>query len=497
MSDTTPTERRDEAEAEAEATGAVATEGRLEPPAGDPPSWEWVLDHPATPAEGVGPVRGTGDLAPVTPGPPATGPSPWVPADAPPTPPAPPVGAGGWEATDGPPAPRASRPPVPPAPPAGPQAQPGPSRPSGWRPGLIGGLAGALVGALVAGGLVAVAERDTTDSSPPPAAEAAGQPGSTSSQLVGEPLDIRGVLEKVQPSVVSIETGQVRGGGLYGAGAGSGVIISADGLVLTNAHVIEGADAIQVKLFDGTTLQADLVGSSPADDVALIRVRGGERLQPAALGSSDSLQVGDEVIAIGNALNLEGTPTVTTGIVSATDRSIGTDGASLQNLIQTDAAINPGNSGGALVNAAGEVVGINTAIIGDAQNIGFAIAIDPIRSLIDQLRQGNGEVQAGAFLGVSTVPLDSVDPSVLDNFGITTDQGALVAEVVPNSAADAAGLQPGDVITGVDGQEITENSQVGDIVRAMEPGDSITIEYERQGESQSTTAELGSRQTSN
>ncbi|MBK9179531.1 MAG: trypsin-like peptidase domain-containing protein [Acidimicrobiales bacterium] len=487
MSDTTPTERRDEAEA----TGAVATEGRVEPPEGDPPRWEWVLDHPATPTEGGDAVPRADDTAHLATEAPLAEPSGRAPAQPPGFPP------GRPEAADVPPAPPAAPPPLPPAPPAGPQAQPGPSRPSGWRPGLIGGLAGALVGALVAGGLVAVAERDTTDPSPRPVEVSAGQPDPAASQLAGEPLDIRGVLERVQPSVVSIETGQARGGGLYGAGAGSGVIISADGLVLTNAHVIEGADAIQVKLFDGTSLQADLVGSSPADDVALIRVRGGESLQPADLGSSDALQVGDEVVAIGNALNLEGTPTVTTGIVSATGRSIGTDGASLQNLIQTDAAINPGNSGGALVNVAGEVVGINTAIIGDAQNIGFAIAIDPIRSLIEELRQGSGQTRASAFLGVSTVPLDSVDPSVLDNFGITTDQGALVAEVVPNSAADEAGLQPGDVITAVDGEEITANSQVGDIVRAKEPGESITIEFERQGDTQTTTAELGSRQTAN
>ena len=188
-----------------------------------------------------------------------------------------------------------------------------------------------------------------------------------------DPLNIQKILDIARPSVVTIQTGSPDG--LFG-GAGSGVIISADGLILTNAHVIEGAgNEITIRYNDGTTSEATLVGASTADDIALLQAAA-SNLTPAKLGSSANLLVGDPVVAIGNALNLGGDPSVTSGIVSAKDREISDGSISLDNLIQTDAAINPGNSGGPLVNANGEVVGINTAIIQGAQNIGFSIAID-------------------------------------------------------------------------------------------------------------------------
>ena len=185
---------------------------------------------------------------------------------------------------------------------------------------------------------------------------------------------------------------------------GSGIVLSADGLVLTNAHVIGSVGDITVVLSDGSEHPATLVGASPDDDLAVIQVQDvDEDLVPAELGSSDDLQVGDEVIAIGNALNLGGEPTVTRGIVSAKDRDLNAEGVTLEGLIQTDAAINPGNSGGPLVNAAGQVVGMNTAIVADAQNLGFSIAIDVARPIIEDLKAGEGQVTPDqAFLGVSS-----------------------------------------------------------------------------------------------
>jgi S1-C subfamily serine protease len=298
----------------------------------------------------------------------------------------------------------------------------------------------------------------------------------------------------VQPSVVAIETGLVnQAGGLFGRGAGTGVIISEDGLVLTNNHVIESADSITVRLFDGRELPADLVGSSPADDVALVHIRDVSGLTPADLGESSELVVGDEVVAIGNALDLEGTPTVTRGIVSALNRSISSGSESLDNLIQTDAAINPGNSGGPLVNADGQVVGINTAIIDGAQNLGFAIAIDAIKPLIEDIQNGGGDVRGLAFLGVSSVQVSELDQATLDNFGITSDSGAVIVSITPGSAAEDLGLEEGDVVTSVDGNVVTTPDDLGQAIRSHDPGDEITVEWQRDGEAQTGTATLGSR----
>ncbi len=345
-------------------------------------------------------------------------------------------------------------------------------------------MVGAVVAALVAGGLLLANEED-------------GQPGQTpvpTSQnltIRGPGLDIQALLAKAQPSVVSIHTGE---SSTEFAGAGSGVVISADGLVLTNNHVVAGAERIIVQLYDGTDAEARLLGSFPENDIAMVQVEGRTDLVPASLGSSDELRVGDDVVAIGNALNLGASPTVTRGIVSSKDRTIDTPGGQLQNLIQTDAAINPGNSGGPLVNAQGEVVGINTAIIQGSQNIGFAIAIDAIKPLLDDLERGTATVNPDiAYLGVSTVDVDSPDlnPDVLEQYGVVADEGALVNEVEANSAASRAGFEPGDVIVEIDGQPVLDSQTVGAIVREREPGDEVEIVYERRGRRETVTVTLG------
>jgi serine protease Do len=213
---------------------------------------------------------------------------------------------------------------------------------------------------------------------------------STTAAAVATPLstttfDVHGVLDKVGNAVVSIDVSQQGRRGQVVTGAGSGFVISDQGYVLTNNHVVDGASAITVTFSDGTTEDATVVGTDASHDVAVLKIADVHGATPLALADTSTLQVGDEVLAIGNALDLGDSPTVTLGIVSAKDRTIQTDTESLSGLLQTDAAINPGNSGGPLVNAAGQVVGINTAGVTGANNIGFAIDINTIKSVISQI----------------------------------------------------------------------------------------------------------------
>jgi S1-C subfamily serine protease len=298
------------------------------------------------------------------------------------------------------------------------------------------------------------------------------------------------VLQKVQPSVVTVRTEQDRFG-TFGGGAGSGILIDEAGLILTNAHVVAGAQSIDVSFFDGRESPAELVGSSPSDDIALIRATDIDDLVPAELGSSASVRVGDEVVAIGNALDLGSQPTVTLGIVSAKDRAIEDTSISLNNLLQTDAAINPGNSGGPLVNALGEVVGVNTAIINDAQNIGFAISIDTVKPLIEQIRSGDAEVVPGqAFLGVSQISVSELSDALREEFDVTVDEGAFIAAVDPGSGADQAGMVAGDVVVGIDGETVASSEDLARIIRGHESGEEVTLEYLRGDETLTGSGEL-------
>ena len=381
--------------------------------------------------------------------------------------------------------------PRPPAPVAAPGAAGAAYRPAGPAPRpprrerrrlWLVAVASAILAGLVAT-LVSVAVMSSDD-----------EPSVAARPMVTTPdgaMDVRTILESVEESVVTIETSVNAQGGVF-EGAGTGVVLSADGLIMTNAHVIAQSDGITIRTFDGAEYDATLVGSEPSNDLAVIRVEGAEDLVPAELGSSEALLVGEPVIAIGNALNLGGQPSVTTGIVSAVNRTIDGPDGRLSDLIQTDAAINPGNSGGPLVDSSGAVVGINTAIIKDSQNIGFSIAIDSAKPVIEDLQQGNGEITPDTpRLGVTTVPVDSVADEVREQLDIDTDEGAFVVEVVPDSGAAEAGLEQGDVIVAVDGEEITSNEQLGEVVRDHEAGDSIEITILRDGEEQTVTAEIG------
>ncbi len=348
-------------------------------------------------------------------------------------------------------------------------------------------LISALVGAIVAAGLTAAAMWDDVGSG---AGRSSGQAGRPVVTMAGAPLDVHEVLEKVRPSVVSIHTG-VRGG----EAAGSGIVLTSEGVVLTNAHVVQSAQTIELDLADGRTVEARLLGSVPDADVALLQAEGlTEPVVPAELGSSASLQVGDSVVAIGNALNLGEAPSVTTGIVSALSRSItAPSGTVLDNLIQTDAAINPGNSGGPLVDAHGLVVGVNTAIVADAQNIGFALAIDEIRSMVEDLEAGRPVQTVRPVLGVETLDVASIEPSIRSRFAVRATSGAFVQSVTPGSPAEEAGLHQGDVIVAVDGRRIRSAADVGTVVRSRNPGDTVRITWERSGDRQEGDARLGRR----
>ncbi|MDQ1516019.1 MAG: serine protease Do [Actinomycetota bacterium] len=362
-----------------------------------------------------------------------------------------------------------------------------PARPvGGRRPFLLAAATGAVVGALVAG-LVVAAVKDGRKS---PSGRSVTFSANTSK--IARTGDIQEILAKVEPAVVSIRTRTLSLGDFLkpvpGEGAGTGFVIGSDGVIVTNNHVVAGAQSIEVVFADDRKMPARVLGKDPTTDLAVVKVDASD-LPTAALGDSDQLKVGDDVVAIGNALALEGGPTVTRGIVSAENRTITAEnGVRLEHVLQTDTAINPGNSGGPLVNSAGEVVGINTAVAGDAQNIGFSIAITPAKPIIDELRQGT--TRSRPFLGVK---MFTVTPSIAEQLGIKAQSGALVADVTAGSGAEVAGVRNGDVITSVDGKEVKAAEDVTSVVGAHKPGDQIKVTYRRGDETKDADVKLGER----
>jgi serine protease Do len=266
-------------------------------------------------------------------------------------------------------------------------------------------------------------------------------------------------------------------------GAGSGFIIDAEGHILTNNHVVEKAERLTVKLADGRTLRARVVGTDPDTDIALIKVDAGERLPAAVLGDSSTLRVGDWVCAIGNPLGYEHTLTV--GVVSFLGRKL--FDKSLDNYIQTDAAINFGNSGGPLINSRGEVIGINAAISSRASNIGFAVPVNVAAGNLAQLKT-NGRVVRG-YMGVT---LREVDPDLQETLRIGPN-GALVEDVADNSPAARAGLKPYDVIVSLDGREVANNDELINQVSELKPGSGARLRVLRDGEHRDLVVKLAER----
>lgn len=268
---------------------------------------------------------------------------------------------------------------------------------------------------------------------------------------------------------------------------GSGVIIDArEGLILTNHHVVAGADRVIVTLTNRRTYPAEVIGSDEPTEIALLKIDA-PRLSELPLGDSDQVKVGDMVLAIGNPFGLG--QTVTSGIVSALGRS-GIARGNYENFIQTDASINPGNSGGPLINTKGELIGINTAILapGGSGNIGigFAVPANMAKRVVEQLER-NGEVRRG-LIGVQFSPLT---PEAADGLGLTNADGALVTEVVPGSPAAEAGLQAGDVIVAVDGDQLTNAFSLRNRIGLMERGQRVQITYFRNGRTRTVPITIG------
>ncbi len=336
----------------------------------------------------------------------------------------------------------------------------------------------------------------------------------TSSAAQGEYPDLTYAAETAVKAVVSIESTKRVSGAEYidpfyllfgmpeGAtppsrearSGGSGVIISADGYVVTNNHVIEGADKMSVKLSDGRVFEGRVVGTDPATDVALIKIDA-EGLPTIPFGSSDDLRLGEWVLAIGSPMDLQST--ITAGIVSAKARSLGAidNRYGIESFIQTDAAVNPGNSGGALVNSRGELVGINTIIktsTGSYVGYSFAVPVSIVSKVVVDLKE-SGVVQR-AVLGVSFRP---VDQQFLDQMGeetgITRIGGIYVASVVEDSAAAKAGIRKGDVITAIGGVKVNDSATLLEQIGKRRPGDKVKVDYQRAGKSYSVQVTLQNR----
>jgi Do/DeqQ family serine protease len=277
-------------------------------------------------------------------------------------------------------------------------------------------------------------------------------------------------------------------------GTGSGFIINADGKIITNAHVVDGADRVTVTLKDGRTLEGKVLGTDPLTDVAVVQVRA-ENLPTVKLGDSESLQVGEWAIAIGNPLGLDNT--VTTGIISAKDRNGSQIGANDKRVdfLQTDAAINPGNSGGPLLNEKGEVIGVNTAIIQNAQGLGFAIPINTAKNIANQLI-ADGKVDH-PYLGVQMVQLNQevkdqlADSPMADNWTIPDDKGVLIVRVMRDSPAADAGLRSGDVLRKVNGREVTDPDAVQQLVGKARIGQNLPVEVSRAGQRLNLDIQVG------
>ncbi|OIJ24566.1 S1C family serine protease [Nocardioides luteus] len=402
---------------------------------------------------------------------------------------------------------------TPPAPPAGPTQPPaGPFAPSPAQTSVMppvpgtpakkraGGRAG-LVAAVLAGALVAGGAAGVGGAAIYGALDGEGSPGGANTPATSQVVDAKapeGSIEKVSakvlPSVVKIEVSSQQG-----SGSGSGVVLSSDGTILTNNHVVELAangGTVTVDFNDGTSAPAEVLGTDPLTDTAVIKAKGVTGLTPITIGKSSNLTVGQSVVAIGSPFGLDST--VTTGIVSALDRpvNVGVDqngAATVYPAVQTDAAINPGNSGGALVDLNGNLVGINASIRsgGGASSedagsigIGFAIPIDEINPIVEQLEKGERATHAQFGISVSDAP-------AAQN-GQTSVTGAQVQEVSDGSTAEKAGLEKGDIITKVDDHIITGSDSLVATVRSYRPNDQVEVTWSRNGEEKTAKVTLDS-----
>ena len=333
-----------------------------------------------------------------------------------------------------------------------------------------------------------------------PAATVAASPTASPGASItpsGErtPLATAEIVRLLRPSVVHIliegTSFSVFGQPIPTEGVGTGFITDNEGHIVTNNHVvfIDGerpAQRITVTLSDGRQFQASLVGGDRATDLAVLKIDA-DNLVPAKLGDTAQLQVGDDVVAIGHALDLPGGPTVTRGVVSAKERLIQEDPYMIPGAIQTDAPINPGNSGGPLVNTYGEVIGITTQVIrGTAEGIGFAISIDTVKPIVGELIE-KGRVERG-YLGINLI---NITPGIAEEFGLPVESGVGIGSVQESSPADRADLKAGDIIVRAAGEDIKNSGDLLKVLTEYRAGDTVTIEYYRDGDLQETEVTLG------
>ncbi len=342
-----------------------------------------------------------------------------------------------------------------------------------------------VIAGFVGGVIASQADNTTSSSNNEPYTQVTTAP-IVSSEDESDSSDVAKVAARLANSVVTISS-DIADDSASGGATGTGVVITSSGEILTNAHVVEGASEVRV-LFAGDTepVVAQVLAEDSGNDLALLKVNA-TNVVAATFAKPGSVRVGDRVVAIGYALALDGGPSVTTGIVSALKRTIFTDSGALNRLIQTDAAISSGNSGGPLANMRGEVVGINTAVArGDgnsaANNIGFAISVDEVLAVLEQLReQAAGTAREEGFLGVSLA--QRTDGGV----------GSIIETVQPDSPAQKAGIEVGDVVLAVDGEPVNGQAGLVAAIRDRSPGDTISIDLVRDGERVSVSATLVAR----
>jgi len=364
-----------------------------------------------------------------------------------------------------------------------------PARSRGLGAGSV--IAIAITAGIVSGGLSA-AGVSTLLADAAPETVVPDNPATTVTDVtIDESSAVISAVEKVAPAVVTIQTTTSAA-----SGSGSGFIYDSDGFILTNRHVVQGATQLNVVLNDGREFRGSVYGIDTLTDLAIVKIDATD-LPFAPVGRSGALEPGQLAIAIGNPLG-DYENTVTTGVVSGIGRQITAQNALqnssdvLRNLIQTDAAINPGNSGGPLVNSAGQVIGVNTAVSENAQGIGFAIPIDVARPIMDQALAG--EDLARPWIGVYYT---SLTPAIAEEAGVDVDHGALIGTadgtdpVFDGSPAEAAGLQDGDVIVALEGREVTADSDLSMLVLPYGPGDTITLSVLRDGETIELDVTLG------
>jgi serine protease Do len=384
----------------------------------------------------------------------------------------------------------------------------------------FGWLAGILV---VIGIAVGLSAHGATDPGQTLWRDPAADPVSDPALTVAALPSLSGLVKKLEPAVVNIQTTQViktggqffqlgpgtqipgledffrkqnpfggpepkfapPGGRFKRSAQGSGFIINADGYIITNHHVVADASEIKVILSDERTLEAKVVGSDPKTDIALLKVEPADKLPVVTLGDSDKLEVGDWVVAIGNPFGLG--HTVTSGIISGKDRVIGQ--GPYDDFLQTDASINPGNSGGPLFNLAGEVVGINTAIVAVGSGVGFAVPVNLAKGLLPQLRT-EGKVIRG-WLGVG---IQDLTGELAETFQVKAGSGVLVSQVFNAGPAERAGIRAGDIVLAIEGQPVRDARQLTGRIAALPPGRKVDIQILREGEKKSLAVQLGERE---